>query len=81
MTMALYERMTLIGVGLLGGSLALAARDRGLAGHITGFGRNAETLRRADRAEVALRLAALQAEREVIFQEAEAPASARCRRS
>lgn len=45
--MALYERMTLIGVGLLGGSLALAARDRGLAGHITGFGRNAETLRRA----------------------------------
>ncbi len=45
--MALYDRMTIIGVGLLGGSLALSARDRGLVGHITGFGRNADTLRRA----------------------------------
>lgn len=47
MTMPLYERMTLIGVGLLGGSLALAARQHGLVNHITGFGRNADTLRRA----------------------------------
>lgn len=47
--MLLYEHMTVIGVGLLGGSLAQAARKRGLAGRITGFGRSAETLKRAQR--------------------------------
>lgn len=45
--MAAFERMAVIGVGLLGGSLALAARERKLVNYITGFGRNTETLKRA----------------------------------
>lgn len=39
--------MTIIGVGLLGGSLAKACRKRKLAGKIVGFGRKAETLKTA----------------------------------
>ena len=45
--MPLYERMAIIGVGLLGGSLALSAKYRGLVSHITGYGRNQDTLKRA----------------------------------
>ena len=33
--MILFNRLTIIGVGLLGASLARAMRERGLAGHIT----------------------------------------------
>ncbi len=45
--MASFERMAIIGVGLLGGSLALSARERNLVQTITGFGRNQDTLKRA----------------------------------
>lgn len=45
--MALYKQVTIIGVGLLGGSLALAARKWGMAETIIGFGRNQDTLQRA----------------------------------
>ncbi|MFQ5481838.1 MAG: prephenate dehydrogenase [Nitrospinaceae bacterium] len=47
-----YERMTIIGVGLLGGSLARAVRTRNLAASITGCGRQQKTLERARAAGV-----------------------------
>ena len=43
----LFERVTIAGVGLIGGSLALAARRAGLIGHVTGLGRGAANLRTA----------------------------------
>jgi prephenate dehydrogenase len=46
--MRLADRMTIAGVGLIGGSLAAAAREAGLVGEILGFGRtkaNLETAR------------------------------------
>ncbi len=42
--MPLVERMTIAGVGLVGGSLAAAARQAGLVGEILGFGRTAANL-------------------------------------
>jgi prephenate dehydrogenase len=39
--------MVIAGVGLIGGSLALAARERGLVERVVGYGRNEKTLRRA----------------------------------
>jgi prephenate dehydrogenase len=39
--------LTIVGVGLIGGSIGLAARRRGLAGRVIGSGRNAATLERA----------------------------------
>jgi prephenate dehydrogenase len=39
--------VTVVGVGLIGGSLAGALREAGLAGEIIGTGRSAETLRKA----------------------------------
>lgn len=39
-----WDTLTLIGVGLLGGSIGLAARQRGIARRILGFGRRRETL-------------------------------------
>ncbi len=39
--------MTIIGVGLIGGSLARAARERGLVGRIVGAGRRAKNLEKA----------------------------------
>lgn len=44
---ARFERMTVAGVGLIGGSLALAARAAGLVGEVVGLGRGAENLRTA----------------------------------
>jgi prephenate dehydrogenase len=41
----LFERVTIAGVGLIGGSLALAARSAGLIGAVTGLGRSAANLR------------------------------------
>jgi len=41
----LFERLTVAGVGLVGGSLALAAREAGLAGEVVGFGRGEANLR------------------------------------
>ena len=43
----LFERVTIAGVGLIGGSLALAARRAGLIGHVTGLGRGTANLRTA----------------------------------
>ena len=43
----LFEQVAIMGVGFLGGSLARACRERGLARRIVGFGRNAEKLNKA----------------------------------
>ena len=43
----LFERVTIAGVGLIGGSLALAAREAGLIGAVTGLGRSVANLRTA----------------------------------
>lgn len=40
----MIARLAIVGVGLLGGSVARAARARGLAGHITGIGRDRQRL-------------------------------------
>ena len=43
----LFETMAVVGVGLIGGSLARAARERGLVSRIVGLGRGRENLRKA----------------------------------
>ena len=45
--MKLFEKMSIIGVGLLGASLAKACRKYNLIGGISGFGRNWENLEKA----------------------------------
>jgi len=45
----LFERVTIAGVGLIGGSLALAARAAGLIGEVVGLGRSAANLDTARR--------------------------------
>ena len=45
----LFERVTIAGVGLIGGSLALAARAAGLIGEVVGLGRSAANLEIAQR--------------------------------
>lgn len=47
--MFLFRRMVVVGVGLIGGSVALAARKRGLVEEIIGFGRGEKNLRAAQR--------------------------------
>lgn len=42
---AMFKRMVVVGVGLIGGSLALAARKRGLADEVFGYGRGEKNLR------------------------------------
>ncbi len=42
-----FKRITIVGVGLLGGSLAKACRERKLVERIVGFGRNAQRVQRA----------------------------------
>lgn len=42
-----YERVALIGLGLIAGSIAHAMKRRGLAGHIAGFARTDETRKAA----------------------------------
>lgn len=42
---ALFHRLVIVGVGLIGGSLGLAARARGLVEEIVGFGRTEANLR------------------------------------
>ncbi|CAM3132833.1 prephenate/arogenate dehydrogenase family protein [Paracoccus nototheniae] len=39
----IYDKVALIGLGLIAGSMAHAMREGGLAGHITGFARSPET--------------------------------------
>ena len=43
----LFNRMTIIGVGLIGGSLGLIAREKKLAGEIVGYGAEEGMLRKA----------------------------------
>lgn len=43
----MINRLCIIGVGLIGGSLALALRRAGFVGRVTGTGRNADNLRKA----------------------------------
>ncbi len=45
----LFERVTIAGVGLIGGSLALAARAAGLVGEVVGYGRSEANLLTAQR--------------------------------
>jgi len=45
----LFRRMVVVGVGLIGGSLALAMRERGLVKEVFGMGRGIENLRFARR--------------------------------
>ena len=45
----IFRRMVVVGVGLIGGSLALDARKRGLVGEIIGVGRGQANLRFAQR--------------------------------
>ena len=47
-----FERVTIIGVGLLGASLSLALRDKSLCGKIVGYGRKPENLERAKEAGI-----------------------------
>ena len=48
MTAPLFERLALIGIGLIGSSLAQVVRQKGLAKHIAISTRSEETLRRAE---------------------------------
>ena len=43
----MFDRAVVVGVGLLGASLGMALRKRGLCRHVTGVGRNPETLMKA----------------------------------
>ncbi len=45
----IYNRVALIGLGLIAGSMALAMRRRGLAGEVTGYARSAATRETARR--------------------------------
>ena len=45
--MKLFENMSIIGVGLLGASLAKACRKHNIVKGISGFGRNRENLEKA----------------------------------
>lgn len=49
MTKALFNRISIVGVGLLGGSLGMAALGRGLATEVIGVGRTATSLQEAER--------------------------------
>lgn len=42
-----WERVAIVGVGLMGGSLGLALKERGLAGQVVGVGRRKRSLTRA----------------------------------
>jgi cyclohexadieny/prephenate dehydrogenase len=43
----LFDSLTIVGVGLIGGSIGLAAKARGLSRHVVGVGRSAEKLAEA----------------------------------
>ncbi|MCS7310604.1 MAG: prephenate dehydrogenase [Armatimonadetes bacterium] len=47
MAQPICERLCIIGVGLIGGSIGMAARERGLAKQVVGVGRSAERLQTA----------------------------------
>src|SRR5438034_9508024 len=45
--MTLFDQITIVGVGLIGGSVGLAAKARGVVGRVVGVGRDEATLTRA----------------------------------
>lgn len=45
-----WDTVAIVGVGLIGGSIGLGLRERGLARHVVGIGRRASTLRAARQA-------------------------------
>ena len=47
MVMKLFNKVTIIGVGLIGGSIGLAIKKKGLAKEVTGVFRRASTMKRA----------------------------------
>ena len=47
MTAPIFRRLALVGIGLIGSSIARGAREKGLAGEIVISTRRAETLERA----------------------------------
>jgi len=47
-----FDRVTIIGVGLMGASFALAMKKYGLGRHLIGHGRNPENLRRAKKRRI-----------------------------
>ncbi|GIW44711.1 MAG: prephenate dehydrogenase [Candidatus Binatia bacterium] len=47
-----FERVAVVGVGLIGGSLALAARAAGVFGHVVGVGRSEANLQEALRRDI-----------------------------
>jgi prephenate dehydrogenase len=53
MAQTICDRLCIVGVGLIGGSIGMAVRQRGLAKHVVGVGRHAERL------QVALQTGAL----------------------
>lgn len=42
---AIYDRVALVGLGLIAGSMSLAMRENGLAGEVVGYARSADTRR------------------------------------
>lgn len=48
--MKIFETVTIIGVGLIGGSIGLAVKDRGTAGQVIGVFRHASTMSKARKA-------------------------------
>jgi prephenate dehydrogenase len=50
--MKLFGKMTVIGIGLLGASLAKACKERGLVDEIVGYGRNRENLEKAKKLNI-----------------------------
>jgi prephenate dehydrogenase len=50
-----WNTVAIIGVGLIGGSIGLALRERNLAGEVVGIGRSARSLRKAEAAQAVTR--------------------------
>ena len=50
--MTIFRRVTIVGLGLIGGSLGMAIKRRRLAGRVVGVSRHAQTLRTARRRRV-----------------------------
>lgn len=47
MTKPIFNKVTILGVGLIGASFALAMKKRGLCSHIAGYGRREDNLKKA----------------------------------
>ncbi|MBI4683950.1 MAG: prephenate dehydrogenase/arogenate dehydrogenase family protein [Nitrospirae bacterium] len=47
-----FNKVTILGVGLIGASLALALKKKKLCGHITGYGRTEDNLRKAKKKKI-----------------------------